>query len=67
VFVNELDLGVDAWQVLLQDARQYGRRPSKQVLAWLRYAARQRLDGANVELSQAQLSELLEQSLETVA
>jgi len=65
--VTEGSLGTDAWRALWADARDAGpRRANAQALVWLRYAARARLDGRNLELSPAQLSRLLGR-LDTVA
>lgn len=59
--LTELDLGPDGWRILHEDARRYGRRPSRQALALIHYAIKQRLEGRNTELSQIQLNRLLGQ------
>jgi hypothetical protein len=64
--LTELDLGPDGWRILHEDAHRYGRRPTRQALALIQYAIKQRLEGRNTELSQSQLDRLLGQ-LETVA
>jgi hypothetical protein len=57
--VTEDSIGGDAWRVLNGDARTAGRRLNSQILVWLRYAAKQRLEGKNLELSPGQLDRLL--------
>lgn len=59
--LTELDLGPDGWRILHEDARRYGRRPSRQALAYIHHTIKQRLEGKNTELSQNQLDRLLGQ------
>jgi hypothetical protein len=63
---SEEALGADAWQQLHADAHTAGRRPQAQLIVWLRYAAKARLEGRNLELSPAQIARLLGR-LESVA
>ena len=64
--VSEASIGADAWRKLHEDARDAGRTPRSQALTWLRFAAKLRLEGRNLELSPAQLARLLGR-LESVA
>jgi len=59
--LSEASIGADAWRVLHDDAVIAGRRNNvkAQLLVWIRYAAKARLEGRNPELSPAQLARLL--------
>ena len=61
--VTEYDLG-SGWRTLHEQAHLHRRPPREQLLCWLRYAAAQVQDGADVELSRARLEALLAPSLE---